>query len=197
MNSIYIGIPRWLSSKESACQCRRHRRCRFNSCVRKTPWRNKWQPTPIFLLGNSHGQTSLVGYSPWGRQESNMTEHHITHTHITSSSIHLLIGTWVLPCLGLLKIMLLWTLRCMYLFKLVFSFFWYTSKSGTTGSYSSSIFSFWETSMLFSVVAAPIYIPTNRVPGSMIYHLHVSYHGNVESQLYQRTTCNVKWLIPF
>ena len=30
------------------------------------PWRRTWQPTPVFLLGESHGQRSLVGYSPWG-----------------------------------------------------------------------------------------------------------------------------------
>ena len=38
-------------------------------------WRRKWQPTPIFLPGKSHGQRSLVGYSPWGCKESDMTEH--------------------------------------------------------------------------------------------------------------------------
>ena len=42
------------------------RRCRFNSWVGKIPWRRKLQPTPIFLPGKSHGQKSLVGYSPWG-----------------------------------------------------------------------------------------------------------------------------------
>ena len=38
------------------------------------PWRRKWQPTPIFLPGKSHGQRSLVGYSPWGSKESDTTE---------------------------------------------------------------------------------------------------------------------------
>ena len=38
------------------------------------PWRRKWQPTPGFLPGESHGQRSLAGYSPWGRRESEMTE---------------------------------------------------------------------------------------------------------------------------
>ena len=37
-------------------------------------WRRKWQPTPAFLPGESHGQRSLVGYSPWGHQESDTTE---------------------------------------------------------------------------------------------------------------------------
>ena len=39
------------------------------------PWRRKCQPTPVFLPGESHGQRSLLGYSPWGRKESNKTEH--------------------------------------------------------------------------------------------------------------------------
>ena len=38
------------------------------------PWRRKWQPTPVFLPGKSHEQRSLVGYSPWGHKESDMTE---------------------------------------------------------------------------------------------------------------------------
>ena len=37
-------------------------------------WRRKWEPTPVFLHGESHGQRSLVGYSPWGCKESDMTE---------------------------------------------------------------------------------------------------------------------------
>ena len=43
------------------------------SCVRKMPWRRAWQPTPVFLPGESHGQRSLVGSSPQGRRESGMT----------------------------------------------------------------------------------------------------------------------------
>ena len=40
----------------------------------KILWRRKWQPTPVFLPGESHGQRSLAGYSPWGRKESDPTE---------------------------------------------------------------------------------------------------------------------------
>ena len=47
--------------------------------MRKIPWRGKWQPTPVFLPGKSHGQRSLAGYSPWGHQESDMIEH--VHAH--------------------------------------------------------------------------------------------------------------------
>ena len=55
------------------CQCRRHRRCRFDPWVRKIPWRRKWQPTPVFLPKKLHGQRSLAGYSPWGLKELDMT----------------------------------------------------------------------------------------------------------------------------
>ena len=37
------------------------------------PWRRKWQPTPVFLPGKSHGQRSLTRYSPWGHKESDRT----------------------------------------------------------------------------------------------------------------------------
>ena len=56
---LIIGLPRWLSGKESTCQCRRHKRSKFNSCVRKILWRRKWQPTPVFLPGKSPGQRTL------------------------------------------------------------------------------------------------------------------------------------------
>ena len=42
--------------------------------VRKIPWRTAWQPTPVFLSGELHGQRRQVGYSPWGCKESDMTE---------------------------------------------------------------------------------------------------------------------------
>ena len=45
-----------------------------NPWVGKIPWRRAWQPTPVFLPGESHGQRSLVGYSPRGGKESVMTE---------------------------------------------------------------------------------------------------------------------------
>ena len=60
-----------MAGKESACQCRIHG---FDPWVRKIPWRRKWQPTPVFLPGKSHGQRSLVGYDPWGCNELDTTE---------------------------------------------------------------------------------------------------------------------------
>ena len=46
----------------------------FDPWVGKIPWRKEWQPTPVFLPGESHGQRSLAGYSPWGHEEMDMTE---------------------------------------------------------------------------------------------------------------------------
>ena len=51
--------------------------------VQKISWRRKRQPTPVFLPGKSHGRRSLVGYSPWGHRESDMTEQ--LHFHFSLS----------------------------------------------------------------------------------------------------------------
>ena len=59
-----IGLPWWLSGKESACQGRRLKRCRFDPWVWKILCRRKWPPTSVFLPGKFHGQRSLVGYRP-------------------------------------------------------------------------------------------------------------------------------------
>ena len=65
-------LPQRLIIKESVRQFRRHW---FDPWVGKIPWRREWQPTPIILPVNSHGQKSLVGYTPWDPKESDMTEH--------------------------------------------------------------------------------------------------------------------------
>ena len=57
------GFPGGASGKESACQ-NRTKRQGFAPKVGKIPWRRARQPTPVFLPGESHGQRSLVGYSP-------------------------------------------------------------------------------------------------------------------------------------
>ena len=50
------------------------RRPGFDPWARKIPWRREWQPTPVFLPGEFHGQRSLMGYSPWDCKESDTTE---------------------------------------------------------------------------------------------------------------------------
>ena len=55
------------------------------------PWRRKWQPTPVFLPGKSHGWRSLVGYSSWGRKESDTTEQldSLTHSLLVGTSLRM------------------------------------------------------------------------------------------------------------
>ena len=53
-SNIHDRLPRWCSRKESACQCKRHKRYGFDPWVGKIPWRKKWQHTPVFLPGKSH-----------------------------------------------------------------------------------------------------------------------------------------------
>ena len=101
--SIYLSgfrrLPKWLSGKEFTCQCRRCRKCGFDPCVGKIPWKRTWQPTPVCVPGKSHRQRSLEGYSPWGCKEPDTTEatkcvcerarthtHTHTHTHTTGVS---------------------------------------------------------------------------------------------------------------
>ena len=48
-------------------------------------WRKQWHPTPVLLLGKSHGRRSLMGCSPWGREESDTTER--LHFHFSLSCI--------------------------------------------------------------------------------------------------------------
>ena len=73
---MYMGLPRWL---RIYLLCRRHRRPGFDAWVGKIPCRRAWQPTPVFLPGDSHGQRSLVGCSPLGSVESDVTE--VTSMH--------------------------------------------------------------------------------------------------------------------
>ena len=76
--SLSLGLPWWLRRWSVCPQCRRPG---FNPCVGKIPWR-KWQPTPVFLPGKSHGLRNLVGYSPWGHKEWDRTER--LHFHFLS-----------------------------------------------------------------------------------------------------------------
>ena len=72
------SFPGGASGKESACQCRRHKRCRFDPWVGKIPW----QPTPVILPWRIHGQRSLAGYGPQGQQrvghENRLSKHTVS-----------------------------------------------------------------------------------------------------------------------
>ena len=85
MSGEWSRFPQWLSGKGSACRCRRHG---FDPRVGKSPWRRKWQPPPMFLPGELHGQRSLVRCRPWGQsQTQRSTEHKHTHKQGRGQSI--------------------------------------------------------------------------------------------------------------
>ena len=84
---------------EAARQCRRCKRHGFNPWVQKIPWRMKWQLTSVFLLGKVYGQRRLVGYSPRGHKESDMTEctrtHHMCVHSVKSFSVYVYIYIYI------------------------------------------------------------------------------------------------------
>ena len=86
MNMLLLFISGGASGKEPPCQCSRYKRRGFDPWIGKIPQRRKGQPTPVFLPGEFHGQRSLVGYSPWGHKELDMTER-LTHTFFLSKPL--------------------------------------------------------------------------------------------------------------
>ena len=68
MISCSIHFPDGASGKEPACQCKRYKRHEFDPWVGKSPWRRAWQPTPVFLPRESHGQNS------WRHEELGTTK---------------------------------------------------------------------------------------------------------------------------
>ena len=76
------NLYRWHRGKR-ICLPKQETQDGFNPSVGWIPWRREWQPSPVLLPGESHGQRSLVSYSPRGRKESDTAEHpHMrAHTH--------------------------------------------------------------------------------------------------------------------
>ena len=71
LSNFWKDLPWWLRGLSVCLQCGRPR---FDPWVGKIPWRRKWQPTPVFLPGKSHGWRSLVAYSPQGRTETRLSD---------------------------------------------------------------------------------------------------------------------------
>ena len=69
--SALSSISSGASGEERTCRCRRQE---LDPWARKVPWKRDWQPTPVLLPGEAHGQRSLAGYSLWGRKESDTTQ---------------------------------------------------------------------------------------------------------------------------
>ena len=68
---LVLGFPGGSDGTESACNARDQRSI---PGLGKIPWRREWLPTPGFLPGEFHGESSLVGYGPWGCKESDTTQ---------------------------------------------------------------------------------------------------------------------------
>ena len=77
-----MGFPGGAADKESLCNSGGTGLILGSE---KIPWRRAWQPTAVFLPGESRGQRSLVGCSPWGRKEPDTTERLSTHRELSSS----------------------------------------------------------------------------------------------------------------
>ena len=100
------SLPTWLSGQESACQGRRCRRRGFNLWVGKIPWKRAWQPAPVFLCGEPHGQRSLVGHSPWDHEELDTAEWLSIRVHTQTMDT---LAVNISPFSHLLQIFLLFT----------------------------------------------------------------------------------------
>ena len=90
---LHQSFPGGSVGKEFACNtedCLQCRRPRFDPWVEKIVWRRKWQPTPVLLPEKSHGERSLVGYSPWVIRvgHSLATKHHHHKTTTIYSNLH-------------------------------------------------------------------------------------------------------------
>ena len=75
------GLSRWLRGKNLPAM----QEMWVQSLGQEDPWRQEWQPTPVFLLGKSHGQRSLVGHSPQDHKELDVmevTEHTCRRTSV-------------------------------------------------------------------------------------------------------------------
>ena len=76
-SSVYMGLP-WLLSTKNPPAVQVTQEMEFSPWARKIPWKRAWQPIPIFLSGEFHGQRSLVGYSLWGCR---VRHYQATNTH--------------------------------------------------------------------------------------------------------------------
>ena len=113
-----------LSNWTELNQFRIHRRQDFDPWVGNISWSRKWQPTPVFLAGKSHGLKSLTGYSPWGCKESDMTEWLGTHTYAPFSQLQVVL-----------------------LYAVLFSLFWSSPHLGMALLFLSLLFPSWILSL--------------------------------------------------
>ena len=103
------GLPWWLRRSSI---CVQFWRPGFDPWVGKIPWRRKWHPTPVLLPGKSLGWRNLVGYSAWGRKESDTTEWLHFHFYHTNPSLHNLFKGILIFCASLDMDLQTWSICC-------------------------------------------------------------------------------------
>ena len=101
------GFPGGTRDKEPECQCSRLESHGLDPWVGKIPWRRKWQPTPVLLAGESHGQRSLAGYSPWGCKEltTRLSTHKLVQQSDSFIHIHISIFFRVFSHMGYFRVL--------------------------------------------------------------------------------------------
>ena len=99
-----LGFPGGTSGKEPTCQRRRRKRGRFAPWVRKSPWRRKWQPTPVFLPGESWTEEP-GGYSAIGLQRAESFQSRLKRlsTHARTCVVALRFRCRITGCYGTLN----------------------------------------------------------------------------------------------
>ena len=91
LQHLFYGFPAGSVVENPPAMQGTFRRHRFDPWVGKIPWRRKWQLTPVFLPGESHGQRSLASYSPWSQKELDITEQ-------LSNNNSACFKVWILSC---------------------------------------------------------------------------------------------------
>ena len=101
------NLKHWVNPKElnyvfessEILNCPSILKCHNNNNTLKANWRRQWHPTPVLLPGNSHRWRSLVGCSPWGREESDTTEWLHFHFHALEKKMatHSSVLAWRIP----------------------------------------------------------------------------------------------------
>ena len=85
LRPTWLPIPGCLALDEWSRHCDYLRKPKFNPWFGKIPWRREWQPAPVLLPRKFHGQRSLVGYSPWGCKQLDMTDQPSTRVKVYKS----------------------------------------------------------------------------------------------------------------
>ena len=134
--------------------------------------RRQWHPTPVLLPGKSHGRRSLVGWSPWGCEKSDTTER--LHFHFSLSCIGEGNGN-PLQC-SCLENPRDGGARWAAVYGVAQS---RTRLKRLSSSSMAILFLVWGTSILFSTVAAPIFISTDKVQGFPFLHIFTNIYYSI------------------